>query len=255
MNEPMDEDRLVQSRRDQMLKLVSRGFYNELVNYGVAKEEILRVASHLLDNLITSQPSEKNRGHYYDKLFSLEDVRNEWDAHRRITVREVSLGPLEKEQVPTIAGWLSAPQVRDHFIPAYPEPPAALTEYFNTPDRMYFSIHHRGRLVGMIGGENLDFQNRKLEMKKLVGAPDTRGLGIGKLATFAFLHHVFVSLEMHKVFVHSRDINMRNINLNSRFGFEVEGIFLEDINVENHYRDVVRMALFRTPWLEIFSNQ
>jgi hypothetical protein len=42
-------------QRDQMLKLVSKGFYNELINYGVRKEEVLRVASHLLDNLLAQK--------------------------------------------------------------------------------------------------------------------------------------------------------------------------------------------------------
>jgi RimJ/RimL family protein N-acetyltransferase len=58
---------------------------------------------------------------------------------------------------------------------------------------------------------------------------------------------------LNKVYIHSRDINMRNINLNSRFGFELEGVFLDDINVGDKYQDIVRMALFKPRWLQIFS--
>jgi hypothetical protein len=47
---------------------------------------------------------------------------------------------------------------------------------------------------------------------------------------------------------------MRNINLNSRFGFELEGVFLDDITVGDKHQDVVRMALFKSPWLQIFSR-
>jgi hypothetical protein len=41
-------------QREQMLKLVSNGFYNELINY-VGKNEVLRVASHLLDNVLAQE--------------------------------------------------------------------------------------------------------------------------------------------------------------------------------------------------------
>ena len=52
MEQQSDTEIAAKKQRDQMLKLVSKGFYNELINYGVRKEEVLRVASHLLDNLL-----------------------------------------------------------------------------------------------------------------------------------------------------------------------------------------------------------
>ena len=52
LNQKQKEKSAAQQQRDQMLKLVAKGFYNELANYGVQKPEILRVASHLLDNLM-----------------------------------------------------------------------------------------------------------------------------------------------------------------------------------------------------------
>jgi RimJ/RimL family protein N-acetyltransferase len=57
---------------------------------------------------------------------------------------------------------------------------------------------------------------------------------------------------LNKVYIHSRDINIRNINLNSRFGFELEEVFLDDIIVRDKRQDVVRMVLFKSIWLQIF---
>jgi len=90
-------------------------------------------------------------------------------------------------------------------------------------------------------------------MKKLVGESELHGKGIGKRATFGFLYHTFMLRNFNKVYIHSRDINIRNINLNSRFGFELEGVFLDDVIVGNRRQDVVRMALFKSVWLQIFS--
>jgi hypothetical protein len=52
MDQRSDKEITDKKQRDQMLKLVSKGFYNELTNYGVRKHEIVQVASHLLDNLL-----------------------------------------------------------------------------------------------------------------------------------------------------------------------------------------------------------
>ena len=81
-----------------------------------------------------------------------------------------------------------------------------------------------------------------------------RGKGIGKRATFGFLYYAFMILNLNKVYIHSRDINMSNLNLNSRFGFELEGVFFEDLKVGDQRQDVVRMALFKSLWLQIFSR-
>jgi RimJ/RimL family protein N-acetyltransferase len=92
-------------------------------------------------------------------------------------------------------------------------------------------------------------------MKKLVGESGLQGKGIGKRATFGFLYYAFIIRNLNKVYIHSRDINIRNINLNSRFGFELEGAFLDDITVGDKRQDVVRMALFKPLWLQIFSPE
>jgi RimJ/RimL family protein N-acetyltransferase len=60
---------------------------------------------------------------------------------------------------------------------------------------------------------------------------------------------------VHKVYIHSRDINVRNINVNSASGFEVEGVFLEDVATDGGRRaDVIRMAVLRPRWLAAFGG-
>ena len=98
-------------------------------------------------------------------------------------------------------------------------------KYFNEPTREYFSVDYNEKPVGIIGGENINPTAGKLEMKKLVGESGLQGKGIGKRATFGFLYYTFMIRNLNKVYIHSRDINMHNINLNSRFGFELEGVF------------------------------
>lgn len=238
----------------QMLKLVAKGFYKELINYGVKEPEILSVAGHLLDNVVLKSPPESKRDRAYDKLFTVKDVNDEWAAHQRLNLHEVSLVPLQSDQVPQIAAWLKVPRVRNSFFPRFPESGAALARHFQSPEREYFSICYQDQFVGIIGADYIDPVSSKLEMRKLVGDSSMRGKGIGKRATFLFLYHVFVIRQTFKVYLHTLDINIRNLNLNGNFGFWLEGVFFEDALVDEERLDVVRMALTEPVWRGIFGN-
>ena len=106
----------------------------------------------------------------------------------------------------------------------------------------------------MIGAENIDDISKKLEMKKFIGARGYQGKGIGKIATFLFLYYVFLIRGFNKVYIHSLDTNIKNINLNSKFGFELEGILYSDVNVEDNFKDVLRMGLLKSDWDDIFRK-
>lgn len=254
MTRPSKDKTASQRQRDQMLKLVAKGFYNELVNYGVEKGEILRVASHLLDNLMAQQQKPGDGADHYSDLFTLKTVRDEWPGQRQLSVQHVTLRPLRLELIPQVAAWLDAPGVRESFVPAFPDRADELQRYFAHPTREYFGIYFEERPVGIVGAENIDPAAGKLEMKKLVGETGLQGKGVGKRATFAFLYYAFMIRDVNKVYIHSRDINLRNLNLNSRFGFELEGVFLEDLNIGGKRQDVVRMALFKPLWQQIFAG-
>lgn len=253
MNESSDEQKVIEARREQMVKLVTKSFYNELVKYGVQENEILRVASHLLDNVMGRGDQPKSSVEYYNDLFTLLSIADEWEPHRRLGVEPVSIRPLDPGLSGKVIAWLGNPAVGESFGSPFPTDEGALRDYFADPSREYFRIDYNGEPVGIIGAENIDPKAGKLEMKKLVGESGLHGKGVGKRATFAFLYHAFMIRKVHKVYIHSRDINIRNINLNSRFGFEVEGVFFDDIEAEGKLQDVVRMALFKPVWLKIFS--
>jgi RimJ/RimL family protein N-acetyltransferase len=248
-----DDRKVIHDRREQMLKLVTKGFYNELINYGVQKGEILRAASHLLDNVISQELRPQPGPEYYSQLFSVDAVKTRLETHGELGVRDVVLHPLNASHVAQLLEWLRNPLIGETLVPPFPDEAGALAEQLLRASCTFFAIYYQGTHVGLVGGEHIDRQSGTLEMKKFVGQPGMHGKGIGKAATFAFLYHAFQIAGVHKVFTYSRDINIRNINLNSRLGFELEGIFLENLRVGDRRYDVVRMALLRPLWLQIFS--
>ena len=239
---------------EQMLRLVARGFYRELINYGVREPQILTVASHLLDHVILKSPPESQASEPYNKLFRSRDVIDRWEEAGTLGVHGVTVAPLKKESTPAILAWLKRPIVRESFYPPFPHSEVELENHLFCSSRDYLAITFEDTFVGIIGSEQVDPQSAKLEMRKLIGSSAKRGKGIGKRATFLFLYYAFIIRQFEKVFIHSMDTNIRNLNLNANFGFVLEGVFFDDAKIGDTKRDVVRMALTASVWKEMFGD-
>jgi RimJ/RimL family protein N-acetyltransferase len=81
--------------------------------------------------------------------------------------------------------------------------------FFELPERQRAESLSTFDWVGFVGAENIDPIAGKLEMKKLGSEPGLQGKGIGKRATFGFIYYVFMIRNLNKVYIHSRDINIR----------------------------------------------
>ena len=179
MDEQSDKEIAGKKQRDQMLKLVAKSFYNELTKYGVSEQEIIHMASHLLDNLLAKERKPAEGVEYYNGVFTLASVRDEWTKCKQLAVQHVTLRPLQLADVSRISTWLKVPAVRESFVPQFPEKQSELRNYFADPTREYFGIYYDDHLVGIVGGENIDLTAGKLEMKKLVGSPGCRAKASG----------------------------------------------------------------------------
>ena len=113
MDEQSDKEIADEKQRGQMLKLVAKGFYNELTNYGVRNHEIVQVASHLLDNLLATEKKPVEGVEYYNEMFTLASVRNEWVDHKQLGIQHVTLRPLELSDVSKVFVWLQVPAIRE----------------------------------------------------------------------------------------------------------------------------------------------
>jgi RimJ/RimL family protein N-acetyltransferase len=247
---------LEKMKQQQIIKLVTHSFYKELVNYGVDTNDIINVSSQLLDHVLHKDAFQNNNGTYRDD-FNIGHVDDLWKEQRKLVLRDVHIEPLQTEDVPTICGWLKQREISQTFIRFFPKERTQLSEYLlKVKSRRYFAVKYlKEHLVGIIGGENIDEENMKLEMKKFIGASDFRNRGIGKLSTFLFLYYVFEILNYNKIYIHSLDTNIKNINLNSKFGFELEGILYSEVLIDGKPRDVLRMGLLKSRWQALFGDE
>lgn len=254
MVNPAERQLVERRQQEQLLKLVTKGFYTELINYGVPVADIVTIASHLLGHVSQQETSPSKQDRFYSRIFTLDSLDDRWADERRLGVGDdVVLRPFDAGLIEQVEGWLAAPRVRNSFVTPYPITREGLAEHLARPNSCYFAIEYEGTPVGFVGAENIDEHARRLEMRKLVGRPDLQGMGIGKRATFAFLYYAFRVLEFEKVYIYSTDVNVRNLNLNSQFGFTLEGVFFQELQGDEGRIDVVRMGLMRSRWHEIFE--
>jgi RimJ/RimL family protein N-acetyltransferase len=254
MEQNKDYIKINKRQQEQMLKLVTKSFYNELTNYGLNKNDIITASTHLLDHLIQKDGNLNNSNGFYNKDFTLDNIEDLWNSQKQLIIEDVSISPLKPAMLSQVALWMKNPAIKYSFISMFPDSESALKHYFERPTCDYFCIFYHNKPAGIIGADNIDNVSRKLEMKKFIGDTSLQGKGIGKRATGHFIYYCFIILRFNKVYIHSLDTNIRNINLNSKFGFELEGIFFEDVFLRNRNHEVLRMGLLRSRWIKIFSN-
>ncbi len=241
-------------KQKQMLKIVSSSFYKELVKYGVNHNDIVSVSTNLLQ-FVTESKNDNNEQKKNLFNFSIEDVSDSWLGNKLIYLKEVSIKPLQKKDVKQVSEWLRENEIKGTFIDFFPKDSAHLEEYLlGSKNKLFFATYYKtDNFVGIIGAERIDSNFKKLEMKKFIGDKEFRGKGIGKFSTFLFLYYVFNILKFNKVFIHSMDTNIKNINLNSHFGFDLEGLLFNEVSIDGLYHDVIRMGLLKDKWSEMFS--
>jgi len=254
MIETSEKEIINKHKQNQMLKLATKSFYNELMKFGIDKGDIVTVSMQLLDYLMQKDGNQVNDNGYYNRDFHIGNINNNWEQQESLTYEDVIISPVQIKEIPRISNWLGDPVIKNSFVRQFPEKEEDLLEYLQDPQRKYFSIYFNSEPVGVIGADNIEKNSYKLEMKKFIGNSKYQGKGLGKRATFLFLYYVFNILDFNKVYIYSNNANLRNINLNSKFGFELEGVFFEDIRIADKKQDTLRMGLLKSRWTEIFCN-
>ncbi len=100
--------------------------------------------------------------------------------------------------------------------------------------------------IGLLAVLSIDKQNKKGEMRKLIGDLEYRGKGYAKEATKIWIDYCINVLDLNKIYINTIDTNIRNISLNRQLGFKIEGLLKNECILDGIEHDVLRMAYFKT---------
>ena len=96
--------------------------------------------------------------------------------------------------------------------------------------------------IGCVAYLGYNVDQRKAELRKMIGEPSMRRKGFAKEAAQLWINYGVAALKIKKIFLSTLNTDIRNIRLNESLGFKVEGILRNEICLNGTYQDVLRMG-------------
>lgn len=230
----MDAERRVP---DLTIESMARGFYREAERYGFSTIDFIRFTSSLLEiarNQVTS-------GRTADEGLLPAPVAQPSNDDSCV----VGIRPFEREQdMAAVRCWLADDAGRGFLPPRPGGGSLTLEEIVDEASSVLGVVTLPDSTpIGLMAFLNYDATQRTAELRKLI-SPTGRGRGYGTAATRVWLRYGFEELDLHKIYLTTLDTNVRNVRLNERLGFTLEGIFRDELFIDGAYHDVLRMAIW-----------
>ncbi len=99
-----------------------------------------------------------------------------------------------------------------------------------------------GKPIGALAYLNLDIDQKRAELRKLIGDPESRGTGLAEEATRMWIAYGVNALNLEKIYVSTLQTHISNIKLNEKIGFQVEGLLRDEVLIDGVRHDVLRMG-------------
>lgn len=156
-----------------------------------------------------------------------------------VCIRDFRVGDIEKK-----VEWINNSQNNTYLHYDIPLCVEKTLTWFKNKDnsvRRDCIIEYNGVPVGLL---NIDEYNSKAEFYICIGEVAYKGKGIGKAATKLILNYAFSTLHLNKIYLNVDSDNITARKLYEKVGFELEGIFKQDLFHRGSYIERRRYAIF-----------
>ena len=181
-----------------------------------------------------------------------------------LTGERVSLRPLRRADAPAVERWLHDPETSRWMVLARTAPSAEkwIAEQADGWPRHVVRAIHRlpgapGLLIadegpcGVVGLYDLDWLQRRAELRIVIGGEGYRRLGLGTEAVRLMVRYGFLSLDLRRIWLGTAAGNAAARRCFARAGFREEGIRREEfLGPDGVASDNVMMAVLRNEWSE-----
>lgn len=232
---------------DRTLETLVRSFYKESSNYGFGQIDYVRFVNMLLD--LSMESSANGAGRQPDGKTADMDYIDETDnslmdlpiKSERVSIRK--LDPACDMEV--LRQWLEDRSGRQFMLSRITAQTIDIDRIINDDWNVFGIITtHDDVPIGCVAYLGFNPEQKKAELRKLIGEPSMRGKGYAKEATQLWIRYGINTLNLKKIHLSTLNTDIRNIRLNESLGFKVEGILRNEICVDGVYHDVLRMGLW-----------
>jgi len=225
------------------VRVFARTIFKEASAYGFRQLDFIRLVNELLDSSAVNEHLDSKQEPKHDDdagsrgKFSSLPITGE-----RVIVRDfnkASDSALLKEWLPDKYGRF--------FILSCATAQSVSIDTLIEDHRNHFAIITTldDRPIGALAFLDHSIDQKRAEMRKLIGNPEARGQGFAEEATRLWIGYGFEALGLEKIYVSTLQTNISNIKLNERVGLRMEGLLRNEVLVDGERHDVLRMGIYR----------
>lgn len=231
----MNEEKTIS---DTTIEALARNFFKEANSYGFKYEHFLKFVNYLLG--LSLSPIEKSTENNEKTLASNLNIKALPIKTERLIIRKFN----KQSDYKVIKEWMNDEYGKYFLLSISSNQSSSLDSVLFSDSSSLGAITLKdNQLIGLLAYVNIDINSKKAELRKIIGVPNLRGKGYGKEATKAWIQYGNKVLGLRKIYLSTTDTNIRNIKINEDLGFKVEGILRNEIQIDNQFRDVLRMSL------------
>lgn len=168
----------------------------------------------------------------------------------------MKLRKLEEADLVMVLEWRNHPNIRKNMynstVITIDEHLTWYQQVYKDTSKQYFVFEDGNIPYGVVAFTQVNFlfSNASWAFYASPSAP----IGTGSRMEFLALEYAFNDLNLHKLYCEVISFNQTVIKLHQKFGFQIEGIFKEQICVDKEFHDIYRLAIFSNIWNELSDN-
>jgi RimJ/RimL family protein N-acetyltransferase len=222
------------------IQTLARSIFKEASKYGFGQLDIIRLVNELMDYCTNQEGevAEPTEAHELRTFSAHEAVRLPLTS-KRLIIRSFAA----ETDIAILDTWLSDKYGRYFVLSSTAAHSVSIEELVNG-DRNYLGMITTldNKPIGALAYLDYDIDQKRAELRKLIGDPEFRGMGLAEEATRLWVAYGINALSLEKVYVSTLQTHISNIKLNEKIGFKVEGLLRDEVLIDGTRHDVLRMG-------------
>jgi len=221
------------------IKVFARSIHEEATRYGFGQIDMVRLINELMD-LATA--ADANAGKHESADATESETMSVNSFPLRSSRVQIRLAEKDKD-LPLLSEWIRDDYGKHFLLSCLTAQVVDAEHLLSHPANQIGIVSRDGRPIGAVAYLDIDQQQCRAELRKLIGEPSARGQGLAEEATRLWIRYGGEQLGLEKIYVSTLQTHLRNIQLNESIGFKVEGLLRNEVSIAGRRLDVLRMGL------------
>lgn len=235
------------------VRTLARSIFREASTYGFEQIDFIRLMNELMDLCTAADGDARSSDR---EIISAGSFQTGELKSLPLVGNRVSIRPYKSpEDAELLKQWLPDRYGRFFVLSSVTAQSVTIDALTNGPgNHLGIVVLPDGRPIGAMAMLDHNRDQRRAELRKLIGDPEFRGRGYAEEATRLWIHYGIHGLGLEKIYVSTLQTQIANIKLNEAIGFKTEGLLRNEVLIDGKRHDVLRMGLCADDNLEQRSD-